>query len=264
MTKEQDKKTLYEMVGAVKAMKMIGSFVDAGRYSLYRQIRASKAYTLLGMDWKEFCIEGFGHDQKTINAEIKLLEEFGEPFIRAAESIRLSKRELNALGSGLSEDAKAEIKKGVITIGDSVFKVSELGDNMDEFKGLLDEYTRELHEARASLKAERRVGENNHKAMDTLNRRLDSLTKKKKTMASGEEDFLKEMANLRTGFDGYMLRVDLNQMEELTASEAPTPRMRAAYIETLGYMVKQLLAAQATAIQTLGDPAMCPDEGWAG
>lgn len=134
LMQEDDGKTLYKLVGAIQALKMSGNFIDAARYSLYKQIRDSKAYKLMGFDWKGFCRDELGRDQEVVNAEIKMLEEFGEPFIRAAQQIKLTKRELTALGSGLSEDAKAEVKRGVIKIGDTEFKIEELSDNIDEFK----------------------------------------------------------------------------------------------------------------------------------
>src|SRR3989304_3998743 len=88
---------LLKMVGAVHAFKMMGSFVDSARYSLYKQIKDSGAYKLMGMDWKEFCITQFGRTFEVINEEIKLLEQYGEPFLKMAGQLRLTKRDLNAL-----------------------------------------------------------------------------------------------------------------------------------------------------------------------
>ena len=263
MTKKHDERALHEMVGAIMAMKMVGNFVDAGRYSLVKQIKDSKAYATLGVDWKNFCSEHLGRDQKTVNGEIKLLEEFGEPFLKAAEGIRLDKRDLYALGSGLSEDAKAEIKKGVVTIGDTSFKLSEIEDNAEEFGLALREHAVMLKESQANLKAIERVNKENHKTNEKLQKRLDK-HEKKKTLGSEEEDFLKKIEKFRTGFDGYMLRIDPEQIEELNGNEVATPRMRAAYIEVLGYMSKQLLSAQATAEERFGDPAMLPGGKWPG
>lgn len=138
MGREEDAKIVYKLIGAIKAMKMTGSFIDSARYNLYRQAKESKAYALLDMDWKEFCRKELGSDHEKINMEIKMLEEYGEPFLRAAEQIRLSTRELNAFGRSLSEDAKAEIKKGTIKIGDVEFKIEELADNVEEFKANID------------------------------------------------------------------------------------------------------------------------------
>lgn len=130
--------TLHRMVGAIQALKMTGSFNNAALYSLYKQIKDSQIYKALGMDWKTCCDEVFGRSLETVNAEIKLLEEYGESFLKAAGQLKLTKRELNALGTGLSEDAKAEVKRGVIKIGDVEFKIEELADNVEEFKANID------------------------------------------------------------------------------------------------------------------------------
>lgn len=127
-----------KMVGAIQALKMTGSFNNAALYGLYKQIKDGQMYKLLGMEWKEFCRDALGHDYERINSEIKMLEEYGEPFIKMALQLKLSRRELNALGSGLSEDARAEVKRGVVKIGDTEFKIEELEDNVEEFKSHID------------------------------------------------------------------------------------------------------------------------------
>lgn len=136
--KGKDVEVVYKLIGAIHALKMMGNFVDSARYSLYKQAKDHKVYLLLDMDWKEFCRKKLGGDHEKINMEIKMLEEYGEPFLRAAEQIGLTKRDINALGSGLSEDARAEVKRGVVKIGDTEFKIEELGDNVEEFKSHID------------------------------------------------------------------------------------------------------------------------------
>lgn len=142
MSKGNDDKELevlfHKMVGALHASKMFSSFIDAAKYSLYQQIRDCKYYEKMGLDWKEFCKQYFGKTYETVNAEIKLLKDFGESFLKEAQQLRLTKRDLNALSAGLSEDARAEVKRGVIKIGDTEFKVSELDDNLEEFKANID------------------------------------------------------------------------------------------------------------------------------
>lgn len=260
MDKDMMKK-VYEMVGAVKAFKMIGNVVDAGRYSLYKQVRDSKAYLALGKEWKDFCSEDLGRDQKTINMEIKLLEEYGENFITAAARIGLQKKDLYALGSGLSEDAKAGVKKGIIQIGDQEFKVTEIEENIDEFKAALGGLTKQMTETQSALKANQRLVDDFRKSNEKLNRELEKHGKKDdpKAITSAEEDFLKKMTTLRTAFDGYMLRVEPEKMTEL---EEGTARMKAAFLETIGYMKKQLLVACADAEEMFATPAMLGAEPW--
>lgn len=254
MDKELFKKT-YEMVGAIKMAKTLGNFVDAARYSLYKQIRDSKIYKTLGKDWKDFCSEDLQSNQNTVNQEIKLLEEYGESFLKAAERIGLHKRELFALGSGLTEDAKAEIKKGVIKIGETEFKVGELQENLDEFRDCLAGLTKQMQESSAAVKAHQRLAEDYRKNNEKLHKQLDKYAKKEedKSFTSEEGDFLDKMSKLRTGFDGYMLKVDPDRMMELADDTACTDRMKAALAETLGYMKRQIDAAYAKAAERFGD-----------
>lgn len=147
-----EEKRLYEAIGALKMAKAIGNFIEAGRYGLYKQIKDSGFYKLTGKDWKMFCSEDLGRDQTTVNAEIKLLEEYGESFITASERIGLKKRDLLALGSGLTEDARAEVKKGVITIGDKSFKIEELEDDIDEFRDTMNLLNKEVELAKKEAK----------------------------------------------------------------------------------------------------------------
>lgn len=129
---------LFEMIGAIKMADASAKFSNAAKYSLYKQLHESKAYKKLGMDWEEFCKEYLGRDRKTIEGEIKLLEEFGEYFMRAVERLHLTKRDLLALDKGLPEEVKAEIRKGVLTVGERKFKLSELDENVDEFSEAID------------------------------------------------------------------------------------------------------------------------------
>lgn len=262
MDKELVKK-MNEVVGAIKMAKTIGSFVDAARYSLYKQIRDSKAYKALGKDWKEFCSEDLQSNQVTVNQEIKFLEEYGESFLKTAERIGLHKRELLALGSGLSEDAKAEIKKGVIKIGDTEFKVAEIEENLDEFRESLSALNKGLQEARAEVKTHQRLVEDFRKNNEKLHKQLDKFAKKDddKSLTTEEGELLDKMGKLRTGFDGYMLKVDVDRgaLPELSDETSCTPRMVAAYMETLGYMRRQILDAWSAATERFGEPS---EEKW--
>lgn len=115
--KEKEKESLIEKVGAIKAFKMVSGLSDAARYGLYKQIRDAKMYEAVGKDWKTFCAENLGKDQKTINDEIKLLESFGESFISIAEQLGLRKKDLYSLDKGFSAAEKIAIKEGCLMNG---------------------------------------------------------------------------------------------------------------------------------------------------
>lgn len=128
---------MYEMAGAIKMAEASSRFADAARYSLLLQIKDSKAYRQMDMDWQDFCKEVLGKDHKTIDTEIRLLEEYGEYFLNAITRLRLTKRDLLSLDRGLDENAKAQIKSGTVTLGGRAFKLEEVKDDPEEFQKAL-------------------------------------------------------------------------------------------------------------------------------
>lgn len=148
---DTEKARLYEMVGALKAMKAISGYVDAARFSMYRQLKDSGFYKQLGMDWKTFCKDVLKSSQNSINEEIRLLEELGVPFMEAAERIGLNKRQLLLFGRTVSAET-ASIDGEIIKLGERQFKISELADNEAEFKQEMGLYSRELAVTKKELK----------------------------------------------------------------------------------------------------------------
>ena len=169
MTDAATKARMFELVGAAKMAKAISSFVDAARYGTYKQIKDSGIYKESGLDWKQFCARHLGRDQKTINDEIRMLEQYGEPFLLACEKAGLRKNDLHLLGGRLPDDARADVRRGVVRLGDREFKVSEIPDNVDDFKSALELFNKELDVTKKSERMlERRVSgiDKEHKKME--------------------------------------------------------------------------------------------------
>ena len=266
---------VHEMVGAVKMARVVGNFVDAGRYSLYKQIKDSGAYKALGKDWKDFCSEDLGRAQNTVNQEIKLLEEYGESFLKAAERIGLSRRDLNALGSGLSDDAKSGIKKGVIKIGDVEIKESELEERKDELIDAIAALIKSNDEAKANLKSQTKLTEDFRKNNEKLNKSLDRYENRDERYDQNpnllEEEYIIQMEGFRLRFDQLVKQVDpeSEQMREFFRDEdpdgkdkkhKPTIKMRACYLEILGYMKKMTSANYGVAEELVGTADMFPED----
>lgn len=274
---KREEQAIHELVGAIKAFKVTGNFMDAARYSLYRQLKDTKAYSLLNKDWKDFCAEDLGRDQKTVNMEIKLLEEYGESFLMAAEKIHLTKRDLLALGSGLSEDAKVNLKKGVIRIGDVEIKEAEIEERVDELRDAIESLAKTHEEAKAQAKAQQRLADdfrkNNeklHQSLERLERREERLDKNPNAL---EEEFIVQLQGFRVVFDRALERVDpeTEAVREIFREEdkdgkekkhKPTMKMRACYLETLGYMKKMTTAFYGMAEELVGTAEMFPENVW--
>ena len=130
----------------------IGRFVDATRFALYKQVKDSGFYKLSGKDWKAFCKDELGRNQKTVNEEIELLGQFGENFLLASQKIGISKSQLLLLGSALSDEDRAEIVKGKIKIGQQEFDVNTIPEQAEEFMLAFGHLSRELDLTRKELK----------------------------------------------------------------------------------------------------------------
>lgn len=173
---------MYEMVGAAKMADAAGRFIDAAKYALYKQIKESKAYTQLDMDWKDFCSEVLMKDLKTVNEEIKLLETYGEYFMTAMGRLRITKKDLLALDRGLSEEDKAKAQEGTIPIGKG-FKISEIEDDIDEFLHAINQIKKEA----ALVKKEQQV----------LEKELKHHQKKEVELEQKNRDLSKELSALK-------------------------------------------------------------------
>lgn len=149
--KAEEQKRMYEMVGAMKAMGAIGQIVNATRYAMYKQMKDSGFFKLTGKNWMTFCKEDLQRDHKTVDGEIKMLEEFGENFMMSMERIGLKKRDLYLL-SAMPEDAKANIKAGEVQIGEQVFLVDEIPEKADEFLHGFSLLAKEFELTRKELK----------------------------------------------------------------------------------------------------------------
>lgn len=249
MAKNDEKdgeRLLLKMVGAIHAFKMMGSFVDSARYSLYKQIKDSGAHKLMGMDWKEFCAKEIGRDHKTVDAEIKLLEEYGEPFLKMAGQLRLTKRDLNALGNGLPEDAKAEIRRGVVKVGDTEFKVEDLGDNIDEFKAHLELFSRQKDvaekEAKHAQKSLEGIDKEYKKEIKAYEAKVRDLEAKvvDPALPDGFEDVMK---SIERKFDEIHTAVSKLRYDEVYGDDPAEGHKRAMYAARVGSLRNQYLHA---------------------
>lgn len=146
-TKNQEITKLYEKIGAIKIARLFGNVSDAVRYGIYKQIKDTESYKLLGKNWVTFCKEDLGRDQKTVDAEIKMLEEFGESFLSAAEKIGLRKKDLYALDKGFSAADKINIREGILM--DGTKKIAITQDNCGEIAELITKLVDKTKEAEA-------------------------------------------------------------------------------------------------------------------
>lgn len=218
-------KKLYEMAGAVKMAEATSRLMDAARYTFIKQIRESKAYKQLNMDWHEFCKEVLGKDHKTVDVEIKLLEEYGESFISALSRVGLTKRDLLILDRGLTIEEKGKVKDGIIPLNGRDFKPTEIEDNLDEFLHGLDH-----------LKQKAALAEKMEKAHDK---------------------FIKQQEKLEIG-----LRQEIKELEQELAAREPaaTDEARKKQFDEQLDLVYKHLAEAGKLMNTVIDFSLCDND----
>lgn len=228
------------------------------------QAKQSKSYRKTGKTWVVFC-EEIGISDRTADEIIKeikpVLENFSAGF---AKLFGVGLNKIRHLGKAISAGA-AEIQDGVIVFDGE--KIPLTPEYKDEIEAILDQLKDGLKEredeAKAQKKASDRLQAETHKEIVKLNKQVDKLEGKaaKKGFTAEEDAYLQHIGNLRTTFDGYLLQIDPERMEELNA-ETVTPRMRAAYLSAMDYFKKQILVYADTAIEMHGDIVMCAENAW--
>jgi hypothetical protein len=236
---------------------------------LYR-VKQSKEYKKGGKTWVEFC-NAHGYPQRTADRlleEIKpLLEEFSAGQAGFLGLLGITFNKIRFLGRSVSANL-AEIKDGCLVYDDQLIPLD--ADHKDDIEAVLDQLIHNAETAKKEkaleVKARDRVISDKEKTIQKLHKTLEKLEgqAKEKNLTPEEDGFLKKIEGLRLGFDGYMLQLDPERMEELSKHNdpSPTPRMRAAYLSALDYMKKQILIAFEAATEMYGNAIMCPEAAW--
>lgn len=234
--------------------------------ALYK-MKQTKDYKKGGRTWVEFC-EAHGYPQRTAD---RLLEElkpiFNQFSCQLADFFGISFNKIRLLGRSVSANL-AEIKDGCLVYDDQLIPLDV--DHKDEIEAVIDQLKDDAETAKKEkaleVKAKDRVLNDKEKAIQKLHKTLEKLEgqAREKNLTPEEDGFLKKIEGLRLGFDGYMLQLDPERMEELSKHNdpAPTPRMRAAYLSSLDYMKKQILIAFEVATELYGNAIMCPEAAW--
>jgi hypothetical protein len=240
------------------------------KLAILYQVKQNKDYKKGGRTWDEFC-EAHGYPRRTADqllSEIKpLFHEFSAGSAGFFGLLGVTFNKIRLLGKAVS-GGSAEIKDGVLIYEDQQIPLSpEFKDDIEAVIDQLKEDSEKLRkEKELDAKAKDKVLADKQKLLNKYSKDLAKLEgqAKAKELTPEEEGFLKKVEKLRLGFDGYLIQLDPDRMEELSfdADPAPTPRMRAAYLAALDYMKKQILVAFEKATDMYGDAIMCPEAAW--
>ena len=251
----------HQAVGQIKTANMFAEFASISALIWIQQMRETKAYKEIGT-WETFC-ESVGFTRQHIEDQLKNLAVLGENFLQTVCGLGVGYRDLRKLRQ-LTHDGVIEIDSEAVQIGDERIPLdpSHREDLEAALERLIDAKNELLQEKDAVIRSNEKLLQSKqdliHRQEKDLKRYEDEATRKGLTPT--EDAFIKKMENLRISFDGYMLKVDPERNELGDPEVEKTPRMAAAYLTTLDYMRKQLLAAYDTAQDMYGSLAMSPEE----
>jgi hypothetical protein len=260
---------LFREAGSIEALNFTQKQAEFFMLIKLKRVKDAKEYReKLDMTWPQFC-ESCGLVWRTVDnrlAEIKGLKaEFLTSFVNFAGF------DLNKI-KYLAEDKLTNSVK--ITDNAIVYNGQEIAitpENKDEIQSVLEkieaDYKARAEEAEANLKVAKRTIGDRQRDLDKKNKLLDKYEGKarSKDLTPEEDGFLTQMENLKIGFDGYLLTIEPGRIDELKEVEGEnkvTPRMRAAYLEALGYMRRQVTAAHDTAVEMFGADMALEVESW--
>lgn len=246
--KEEAIKYVANMSGKIETATFYGNMSKFFTLLMLKRVKDSKAYKAAGFNtWEAYC-KSLGLSRRWIDEQLMDLKPFHADFLEGFHrfaGVDISK--IKYLGGAIT-GGEVQIEGSTILYKDRQIEVTP--ENTPEIQAFLEELE---EEHKADKKAQARVSKAKDAHAKKLARQLDKLEGKarEKGLTPEEEGFLQEMENLRIGFDGYMLRVDFDRLREMMGEEA-TPRMKAAYVTTLGYMRKQIVAAHDEATDQFG------------
>ena len=248
----------HEMAGQIKAATMFSKFGDVSRLVWLKQVKDAKAYKAIGT-WDYYC-EYLGLDRRTVDEELQNLRTFGEDFLATVAKMSVGYRELRKLRQ-LTSDGDVTIETDCVTIGEEKipFSPDHSEDLQVAIESLLESKSRDIEDKDATIRAKDKLLADKEKMLNRQEKELAKLEGKAKTngMSAEEQAFIQQCDNARITIEGFLNQFDpdLNPLPE-----NHTARMKAAYMETLGYFRRTIAASYDTASDIYGDPDL--DDDW--
>jgi len=234
------------------------------KYVVLHRIKQAKEYRKGGLSWDEFC-DSVGEPRRTVDRILSELQPvMATVSAKLADFTGMDFSKIRLLGRSVSANLAEIDESGMVLIAGE--RIPLTPDHRDDLQAALEQVietnAKILADKDATIRAKDKVLKDKQTLIERQAKELAKLEDAafKAGMTPLEEAFIKRMENLRVSFDGYMLKVDPERCELGKADAENTPRMVAAYLTTLDYMRKQLLAAYETAQDMYGSLTMSPEE----
>jgi len=254
----------FKAIGQVQTSNMFAKFATVSSLVWMKQVKENKTYRdIPGIGtWETFC-DSVGMSRQKVDEDLMNLKAFGEEFMTTCQQLSVGYRDLRRLRHLSAEGVFLITDKTIEIAGEKIpLDADHKEDLQAAIERILDEKDLAIEDAQATIKAKDRVLDSKGEVIKKQEKELRKFSKEAegRDLLPTEDAFMQRMENLRTGFDGYMLKVDPDfVMNQFEGAGEITPRMRSALISTLDYMKMQILAAHDTAVTNYGDPSMNPE-----
>lgn len=250
-----------QAMGVLKKIQYDQAHNEMLKYVVLLRLRESKEYQKGGMTWEQFCEQVAGETKRNVDLKIAdirpLADNFGNFFSQIAgvpfSKIRLLGREI---GKNL-----AQIDDGCLVVDGQ--RIALTPENKDEIEALIDAikdaHKKEAEEQAATIRAKDRILEAKEKMLNKQEKVIARLegTAEKKGLSAEEDAFIQQCLSGREALDTFLARFD---PEINPLPDDATPRMRAAFMETIGYFRRVIEGTFNTAAELYGEPEL--DDEW--
>jgi hypothetical protein len=260
---EQEKKEkliakTYRMIGRIETADIFGKLATVSSLVWLKQVKDSKIYKdIPGVEtWETFC-NRLGKSRRLIDEKLSSLSILGEEFLETCFQFSIGYRDLKKLRRAVSDGGVIIDNEAIEINGEKIPLAPDYSEDLQAaIESLLDEKDRQLENKDATLKAKDRVLEAKEKIINKQEKELHKLTRQVEARGfePGEENFIRDMENLKTMLVGVELKMDVRNMPK-----DMTPLMRAAYIETLGHFKRIMIAYYDEATNHYG---IADDDDW--
>jgi hypothetical protein len=257
----------HQAIGEIRMAEFFRAQGELATLMVLYRMKVSKDYKKRGMTWEQLC-EAVGKPVRSVDrliADIKPVCEVVFGHLATFSGVQVHK--IKYLGSAVSAKM-AEIKDECLHYLDE--KIPLTPEHHEEVQALLDkiafDFKTRAEEAEGDLRAAKRNLRDRDADIEKKNKLLDKYEGKArhKDLTPEEDGFLSFLDTQRITFDGYMLTVEPGKLDEIQGGpeNGVTPRMRASYLELLGYMRRQIVAAYDTATEIHGADMALEGETW--
>ncbi|MDY6792848.1 MAG: hypothetical protein SWH54_16410 [Thermodesulfobacteriota bacterium] len=231
----------YRMMGRIETSDLFGKLATVATFVWLKQVKESKIYKdIPGVEtWETFC-NRLGKSRRLVDEQIQNLNILGEEFVATCRHFSLGYKDLRKLRKSVSDGNVIVDDEAVEINGEKIPLASDYSEDLQAaIESLLEEKDRQIENNNATIKAKDRVLEAKEKIINKQEKELSKFTRQVKARGfePGEENFIRDMENLKTMLVGVELKMDVRNMPEKM-----TPLMKAAYIETLGHFKRTIIA----------------------